>query len=160
MRDVIRGGAGLAAALVAHMILSRAAAQWTPLLHVFLLTVLYSATVGGEVTGAVMGSCCGLAADSLSLGVFGLSGFSMTVVGFVAGAVAKRINILPFLRNAVFLFAMTVLELVLWSLWAGLTVGQPLTGMRNLLLARPLVTALVGAAVFSAYRSLRKRHAR
>jgi rod shape-determining protein MreD len=160
VRDVIRGGTGLAAALVAHMILSRTAAPWTPLLHVFLLAVLFSATAGGEVFGAVMGSCCGLAADSLSLGVFGLSGFSMTVVGFIAGATAKRINVLPFFRNALFLFVMTALELVLWSLWAGLTVGQPLTGLRSLLVARPFVTALVGAAVFSAYRSIRKRHAR
>lgn len=160
MRLFVRGAAGLAAALVLHMILSRAAGEWTPLLHVFLLAVLFSALTEGEVFGAVMGTCCGLAADSLSLGVFGLSGFSMTVVGFFAGAVAKRIHVLPFFRNAVFLFVMTGLELVLWSLWAALTVGHPLTGLRTLLAARPLVTALAGAAAFAAYRAFRKRHVR
>jgi len=160
MRDVLRGAAGLAAALVGHMVLSRTLAEWTPVIHVFLLAVLFFALTKGEIFGAIMGTCCGLAADSLSLGIFGISGFSMTVVGFVAGITAKRINVLPFLRNAVFLYLMTALELVLWSLWANLTVGQSLTGLKNLLLIRPLATALVGASVFAAYRVWRKLYGR
>ncbi|OGD26652.1 MAG: rod shape-determining protein MreD [Candidatus Aminicenantes bacterium RBG_13_63_10] len=160
MRDFLRGAGGLAAALVLHMILSRTAADFTPLLHVFLLAVLFGAMARGELFGAVMGSCCGLAADSLSLGVFGISGFSMTVVGYLAGATARRINVLPFFRNAVFLFVMTGLEFVLWSLWAGLTVGRLLDRMRGLILLRPMVTALAGAAVFAAFRYYRRRHGR
>lgn len=160
MRGVLSGAVGLAAALAGHLALSRILAEWTPVIHVFLLAVLFFALTKGEIFGAIMGTCCGLAADSLSLGVFGISGFSMTIVGFVAGLTAKRIQVFPFLRNAVFLFLMTALELVLWSLWAKLTVGQPLTGLRNLLLARPLATALVGAVGFAAYRLWRKRYGR
>ncbi|MBN2199298.1 MAG: rod shape-determining protein MreD [Candidatus Aminicenantes bacterium] len=160
MRNVVLGAAGVAAALLGHMVLSRTMAEGTPTLHVFLLAVLFGALTKGEIFGAVMGTCCGLAADSLSIGVFGLSGFSMTVVGFVAGLAAKRVNVLPFVRNAAFLYLMTALDLVLWGLWARLTVGQPIGALKNLLLTRPLVTALVGAAAFAVFRWWRKRYGR
>ena len=157
MRDAVRAAAGLAAALVVHTLLSRAVPSWTPLFHVFLLVVLFAALLRGELFGAVMGTCCGLVVDTLSLGVFGLAGLSMTLIGYLAGLVAKRINVLSFVRNFFFLFIMTALEFILWNLLAALLVGQPPAGVRNLL-ARPLATSLLGALVFGAFRRIQKRH--
>lgn len=157
MRDAVRAAAGIALALAVHSLLSRTVSSWTPLFHVFLLVVLFAAQLRGELFGAVMGTFCGLVVDTLSLGVFGIAGLSMTIIGYLAGAVAKRINVLSFFRNFLFLFIMTALEFILWSLIAILLVGQPLAGAQSLL-ARPLVTALMGAVLFSAYRRIQKRH--
>ncbi|MCJ7612217.1 MAG: hypothetical protein MUP19_08135, partial [Candidatus Aminicenantes bacterium] len=98
-----------------------------------------------------------LVVDTLSLGVFGLAGLSMTLTGYFAGLVAKRINVLSIFRNFLFLFIMTALEFILWNLLAVLLVGQPPAGLRALL-ARPLVTSLLGALVFGAFRRIQKRH--
>jgi len=81
----------------------------------------------------------------------------MTLIGYLAGLVAKRINVLSFVRNFFFLFIMTALEFILWNLLAALLVGQPPAGARTLL-ARPLATSLLGALVFGAFRRIQKRH--
>jgi rod shape-determining protein MreD len=159
MRDAVRAASGLAAALVVHTLLSKAVPSWTPLFHVFLLVVLFAALLRGELFGAIMGTCCGLVVDTLSLGVFGLAGLSMTLIGYLAGLAAKRINVLSFFRNFLFLFIMTALEFILWNLLTGLLVGQPLASAR-LLVARPLATSLLGTLVFGAFRRIQKRHGR
>lgn len=157
MRDMVRAAAGIAGALVIHTLLSRTAASWTPLFHVFLLVVLFGAQFRGELFGAVLGTCCGLVVDTLSLGVFGISGLSMTLTGYLAGLVAMRINVLTFFRNFVFLFLMTGLEFILWNLLAALLVGQAVAGARTLL-ARPLATALLGAVLWGVVRRIRRKH--
>jgi len=157
MRDAVRAAAGIATALVVQTLMSRTVSSWTPLFHVFLLVVLFSAQLRGELFGAVMGTCCGLVVDTLSLGVFGISGLSMTLTGYLAGLVAKRINVLSFLRNWVFLFVLTALEFIVWNVLAALLVGQPLSGARSLW-ARPLATSLLGATGFWVFRRIRKRH--
>ncbi len=160
MRDVLRGAVGLGLALIGHVLCSRLAGDFTPYLHVFILPVLWTSQFRGEMFGAIMGSCCGLVADSLSLGVFGLSGLSMTVIGFGAGMVARKIHVLSVVRNAVFLFVFTAADLLLWSLFASLVVGRSWLAMGRLLIFRPLITALVGTAILGLWRLRRERHGR
>ncbi len=114
------------------------------------VVVLYFAVTKGEIYGAVTGMLCGLLQDSFSLGVFGVSGIAKTISGYVAGFVAKRINITPVTRRYIFFVLALVLEFAVWAfLYTAIFSRRIYTG-DGLLFLQPLLTALVAVAVFPA----------
>jgi len=94
-----------------------------------------------------MGSICGLLQDSLSLGVFGVAGLTKTLLGFGAGYISRKINVVPFFRNFAFLLILAGLELALWKLLGFSLFREKLTLGGGLTLLQPFVTALVVAAL-------------
>jgi len=116
--------------------------------NVFSWAVLYASLLKHEVYGALMGSICGLLQDSLSLGVFGVAGLTKTLLGFSAGYISRKINVVPFFRNYVFLFILAVLELALWKFLSLSLFGEKVTFGGGLVLLQPFVTALAAAALF------------
>jgi rod shape-determining protein MreD len=116
--------------------------------NVFSWAVLYFSLLRHEVFGAVMGSICGLLQDSLSLGVFGVSGLTKTLLGFSAGYVSRKIDVVPFSRNFIFLLVLAVLELALWKFLVFSLFGERLTFGGGMTLLQPFVTALAAAVLF------------
>ena len=115
--------------------------------NVFSWAVLYFSLRKHGVYGAVMGSICGLLQDSLSLGVFGVAGLTKTLLGFGAGYISRKINVVPFFRNFAFLLILAGLELALWKLLGFSLFREKLTLGGGLTLLQPFVTALVVAAL-------------
>jgi rod shape-determining protein MreD len=154
--DFVQAALGLGLAFGVYTILGRTASALIPLFSVFTLTVIWFGQKKGELFGAVMGTCSGLLLDAFSLGVFGISGLTLTVTGYLAGFIARKINVLSFLKTFIFLAALTVGESLLWVGIVSLFLSQKAGRLENILLLRPLVTAAVGAIVFAV---LRKRGA-
>jgi rod shape-determining protein MreD len=117
-------------------------------INVFSLVVIYYASSKDEIHGACLGTVCGLIQDSFSLGVFGVAGIAKTIMGFTAGFVAKRINVVPASRNFVFIFIMITLELILWASLYSFVYSKGFTTGRGVIFLQPLVTALIGTALF------------
>ena len=159
MREYIQATLGLGLAFGLYTILGRVASPYVQFLSLFTLAVIFFAQKNGELFGAIMGTAAGLIVDSFSLGVFGISGLTLTITGFLAGLISRKINILSFWKSFLFLAVMTFFESVLWM---GLTIvllseqtGRP----SEVLIIRPLVTAAVGAAFFAWLRRRRASHA-
>jgi rod shape-determining protein MreD len=158
MRSYVRGALGIGLAFGLYTILGRVASPALQLFSVFTLTVIWFGQRHGELFGAIMGSASGLVVDAFSLGVFGVSGLTLTVTGYLAGYVSRKINVLSFLKTFVFLALLTFIESVLWLAMVTLLVSQKAGRTGTILLVRPLVTAAVGAVVFAWLRRWLARH--
>ena len=89
------------------------------MVNLVLVAVVYAALAFGPVTGLLTGSAGGLAQDALAGGVIGISGFSMTLVGFMVGVLgAQFIVSQPFPRLVMFVGATLVHELCFHALYA------------------------------------------
>ncbi len=119
-----------------------------PLLNSFSWVVLYFSLVKHEVFGAVTGTLCGLLQDTFSFGVFGVAGLTKTLLGFSAGLIGRKINILPPGRTFLFLFLLAAAELILWKAMVVFLFGEKLGLMGGELFFQPLVTALVVTLLF------------
>lgn len=157
MRDGFRAALGIGMVFGLYTILGRLASSWAPMLSLFTLAVIYYGQKKGELFGAVVGSSSGLLVDAFSVGVFGISGLTLTVTGYLAGFIAKRIQVLNFVRTFVFLTLLTLAESALWLVLVRLILSQRSARLVDVLLLRPLITGAVGAMVFGL---IRRREAR
>lgn len=165
MRDTVFRDflSALAAALAAVALYSLAGSAGRDLLVVFdafAVIVLVFSVRRGEVFGAVLGTVCGLVQDTFTLGPFGVAGLTKTLLGFWAGFVARRIDIAPFTRNALFTLALSVLEVLLWALVTAVVRTGSVSLHGGLFLLRPVVTAVLVSAFFVLERRVRERRDR
>lgn len=160
LKDALRALLGVLVAVAAY---SAAGARTPSLLVVFnafSVVVLYFSIRRGEVFGAVLGTLCGLVQDAFSLGVFGVAGLTKTLLGYWSGYVSRRIDVAPFARNALFMLAMAVLEMLLWLLMTAIVRVRSIDLRGGLVFLQPVVTALLGALLFALERWARARNAR
>lgn len=148
MKNFLEGAAGVILAVVFYTILGKISASLLVLLNAFSWVVLYFALSRHEVFGAVMGTVCGLLQDSLSSGIFGVGGLTKTLLGFGAGYVSRKINVLPLSRTFIFVLIMAAAELILWKSLVRFLFGEAWTAAGGLVLAQPLMTALGVTVVF------------
>jgi len=148
MRQLLEIAIAIVIAIVFFSVFSSISVHLIQAINVFSLAVIYYASSKGEIQGACLGAVCGLIQDSFSLGVFGVTGISKTITGFIAGFVAKRINVVPATRNFVFIFIMIALELILWASLYSFVYSKGLNTGRGVIFLQPLVTALIGTALF------------
>jgi len=125
----------------------------------FSWVVLYFSLTREELFGALTGSVCGLLQDSLTIGVFGVGGLSKTLMGFACGYVSRKINVVPLVRNLVFLFILALAELAIWKGLAAFLFRTPLTTDHGLALLQPVITALATAGLFKLTAKLRREGA-
>jgi len=126
------------------------------LFNIFSLVVIYFALTKGETVGASLGAGCGLIQDALSLGVFGLAGISKTIIGFAAGYISKRIDVMPVIRNFIFILILLSIDFILWSFLSSLIFSEKFMVGHNLQFLQPLLTALLGAFIFFILRRFHK----
>jgi rod shape-determining protein MreD len=152
MRDTFRAALGIGLVFGLYTILGSLASSWLPMISLFTLAVIYFGQRRGELFGAIVGTASGLLLDAFSLGVFGISGLTLTVIGFLSGLVSKKLQIASFLKTFIFVAAMTLVESVLWLGLVRVVLSQRTGQPTDILVLRPLVTAAVGAMVFGLIR--------
>jgi len=160
MKDALRAFLATMAAVLIYSLAGAAGPFLLIVLNAFSVVVLYFSVRRGEVFGAFLGTLCGLVQDSFSLGVFGVAGLTKTLLGFWAGYISRRIDVAPFLRNALFMFVMSVVEVLLWVLVTAVVRVESLNFHGGLVILQPLVTAVLVSSVFVLERRARSRSAR
>ena len=160
MRDVLHGAAVLLAAVLLQFLAGPALADLLFGLDLFPIAVILFAMSKGDLAGAVMGAAAGLAADTFSVGVFGVSGLVLTTVGFLAGWISRRFNVTALARSFLFLLLFTALDLLLRAGLGVALLSEPVPWNGGRLLFQPPAAAVLGAAVFALHRRFRKAHAR
>jgi rod shape-determining protein MreD len=123
-------------------------------LNAFNVLVFYFGYKKGEVQGAVMGTVCGLIQDSFSLGVFGVSGISKTLMGYATGFVSKRINVTSFSRRFLFMLFMFSAEMIVWIGIYSFVMTEKLYTAGGLFFAQPLGTTLMALVLFPLFARL------
>jgi rod shape-determining protein MreD len=109
----------------------------------------------GELFGVVLGALCGLLQDSFSMGVFGVAGLSKTLLGFLAGYVSRKMNVIPFFRNFIFIFILATGELAVWAFLYALIFSKRMITGNALFFFQPLATAVLGSSIFALARRLK-----
>jgi rod shape-determining protein MreD len=140
--------AGLILAVLLHTVFGKISPSLLVVFNTFSWVVLYFGLTRGEVFGAVMGTACGLLQDSLSLGVFGVGGLTKTLLGFGAGYISRKINVLPPSRTFVFVLIMAAAELALWKFLVLFLFGEKWSSGGGLVFLQPLSTAVVVTLFF------------
>jgi len=159
-KDVLRAFLGTLAAVVIYSVAGAGRAELLVVFNAFSVVVLYFSVRRGEVFGALLGTLCGLAQDSFSLGVFGVAGLTKTLLGFWSGFIARRIDIAAPARSALFMVVMSVLEMALWVLITATVRLASVNWHGGLILLQPLVTAALGTLLFALERRVRARSSR
>lgn len=148
MRNFIEIGLGIIVAFLLYSVFGRISYALPLLFNFFSLLVLYSALTRGEIYGACVGTVSGLIQDSFSLGVFGISGLAKTIIGYLAGYISHRVNVLPYYRNLVFIFAMMVGEVGISYLLYSLIYPGYMREISPFFLFQPLGTSFLGSFLF------------
>jgi rod shape-determining protein MreD len=159
-KDVLRALAGTLIAVLVYTLAGAGAPGLLVVFNAFSVVVLYFSVRRGEVFGAMLGTMCGLVQDAFSIGVFGVAGLTKTLLGFWTGYVAKRLDVAPFTRNALFLLVMSVLETLVWVLLMAVVRFKSVNVFGGLLFIQPVVTAVLGSTLFAIERRMRARKAR
>jgi len=154
MRDYLWALLGIIAAFVFYSLFSKFTPGLNVLLNVFGMVVLYFAIRKGEMFGAGLGMCCGLLQDSFSMGIFGVAGIALTLLGYSAGLIAKRINVMSFSRRFLFCFILLSGALLVWSFLYLTIFSERLFTGGGLLFLQPIFTALVTSALFPLIQSV------
>jgi len=148
MRNFVWALFGIVFAFLLYSLFSRFTPGLNTLINIFSVVVLYFAIRKGEMFGAGMGMCCGLLQDSFSLGIFGVAGIAQTLLGYAAGLIARRINVMSFSRRFLFCLILMVGELLVWSfLYVAVFSDRVFTG-GGLLFFQPVFTALAASSLF------------
>ena len=159
-KDALRAFLGTLVAVLIYSLSGNAGPRLLVVFNAFSVVVLYFSVRRGEVFGAFLGTLCGLAQDTFSLGVFGVAGLTKTLLGFWTGYISRRIDVAPFARNALFMLVMSVLEMTLWVVITAVVRLQSVRWHGGLILLQPLVTAVVGSLLFAVERRVRARRSR
>jgi len=148
MRTFIEVSVGIIAAFIFNIILNKLFFSPAPLFNFFSLVVIYFAVARGEILGAGLGTFCGLIHDAFSFGVFGLSGLSKTITGFLAGYISRKVDVSPPLRSFIFIFILIFVELILWIFLYSFVFSERLIFGSGLIFFQPFGTAFLGVFLF------------
>jgi rod shape-determining protein MreD len=152
MKDFFWMALSVIAAFLLYSVLGKISLSLLHLFNFFSLVVIYFAMEKGEIYGACLGAFCGLIQDSFSLGVFGVAGIARTIMGFLAGYFAGKINVTLPRRAFFFIFTLNCVELLIWAGLYTFIFSLKVNTGGGLLFFQPLLTALLGAAVFHLVR--------
>ncbi|MCJ7643865.1 MAG: rod shape-determining protein MreD [Candidatus Aminicenantes bacterium] len=155
MKDILNTAAATLAAFILYSLLGRIDPPLLLVLNAFSLVVIFFSMLKGELFGVVLGALCGLLQDSFSMGVFGVAGLSKTLLGFMAGYVSRKMNVIPFFRNFIFIFVLAAGELAVWAFLYALVFSERMITGNALFFFQPLATAVLGSSIFALARRLK-----
>jgi len=156
MKYFVESGLGIITAFCLYTFFSKVSFSLSQLFNFFSLVVIYFALTRGEIHGAFMGTVSGLIQDSFSLGVFGVSGLAKTIIGYIAGFISHRINVIPFIRNFFFIVIMISGETALSIFLYNFISSEYVSEIRPLIFFQPLSTAFLGSFIFLLLRKIKK----
>lgn len=155
MKEILKTAAATLVAFVLYSLLGRVDPSLLLILNTFSLVVIFFSMLKGELFGVVLGALCGLLQDSFSMGVFGVAGLSKTLLGFTAGYVSRKMNVVPFFRNFIFIFILATGELAVWAFLYAVVFSKRLITGNALLFFQPLATTVLGSVIFTLARRLK-----
>lgn len=116
--------------------------------NIILITVIFVALVKGTVFGEMFGFLCGLAADTLSVGLFGANGFSFTLIGFMSGLMSRKLDISQPKAQVVFVFVLSmVYMMILFVIYSVFSDAEGIFSAKNLWFS-PLLNAFCAPPVY------------
>ena len=139
---------GIIAAFVIYSLISRISVSLSLLVNVLSAVVIYAGISQGETSGAVTGMACGLIQDSFSVGVFGVAGIAKTIIGYLAGYISGKVNVVPFSRKFLLSSLLLYLELAIWSFLYVWIFSEKINTGRGLIFIQPLLTAFIICFLF------------
>ena len=157
MKDIIEYVIGIIIAFSIFTLLSKVSLSLSQLINSFTIVVIYFAVTKSETYGALMGTAMGLIQDSFSLGILGVSGLTKTIIGFSAGYISHKINVVPFFRNFIFLFVLMIGEIALTTFLYYFISSEYTNQLNSLNFFQPLCTAFLGSLFFLGLRMLKKK---
>lgn len=114
----------------------------------FLILALTTSLDHGPVGSMLSGSVAGLVQDALTGGLFGLHGFSYTLVTWIASRIRQRVMIREYHQvGLLFALCAALHQTLLVALQFLMLPGQPLPGP-GVLILRMLTTALLGTLIY------------
>ncbi|HOW86186.1 MAG TPA: rod shape-determining protein MreD [Candidatus Aminicenantes bacterium] len=156
VKDILRTVLAVALAVAVYSAAGAGAPALLAVFNAFSVFVLYFAIRRGEIFGAVLGTAAGLVQDAFSLGVFGVAGLTKTLLGFWAGFISRRIDVASFGRNILFTLALSVLEMILWTLLTAVVRPGSVNLQGGLVVLQPVITAVL----VSGWLAFERRRAR
>jgi len=156
MRDLIEVFFGVLIAFVLFYFVSKVSFTLAQTINFFSLVVIYFAIQKGEILGAGIGAFCGLVQDSFSIGVIGIAGIAKTIMGFTAGYVSKKVNVMTFGKNFIFILLLMIIELILWVSISLFVYSRNWMAGQKLILFQPIVTAGFGSILLFIANKLKK----
>jgi rod shape-determining protein MreD len=159
-KDLLRAFLGTLAAVLLYSVAGASGPQLLIVFNAFSIVVLYFSARRGEVFGALLGTLCGLAQDTYSMGVFGVAGLTKTLLGFWTGYISRRIDVAPFARSVLFMLVMSVLEMILWVVITAIVRLETVNWHGGLILLQPVVTAVVAGLLIAVERRIAARRSR
>ncbi len=160
MRNILHGALTLLGAVLLHALVGPWLSASVFGFYVFPIAVILYAMIKGDLAGALMGTAAGIVADAFSLGVFGVNGVVLTAVGFLAGWISRRINVVSPARSFLFIGILSAFELAVRVSLIAAILGEPVPWDQGRLLLHPPVMGLAGAAAFALFRRIRKAYVR
>ncbi len=145
VKDLLRSLLMIVLAVFVNWQLSRFSLFLFQTINLTSLVVIYYAQRKGEIFGASLGALGGLLQDSISTGIFGSFGIPKTIVGFVAGYIARRIDVRSYPVTFIFYAGALVLEVILWSGLQIFVLSSPLPG--RTIIYQPLLSSLVAVVI-------------
>ncbi|HNS04898.1 MAG TPA: rod shape-determining protein MreD [Candidatus Saccharicenans sp.] len=133
----------LVLAFAVYSLMSKFSPNLLVLINSFWVAVLLTAITYGEIEGAAMGTVAGLLEDAFSHSVFGLSGLSLTITGFLAGWLAQKINLNSLPKRSLILFFFSLLQLVIWIFLYNVIFKRGLLSSRPGLYLQPIMNAII-----------------
>lgn len=155
MKDAAKAAIGLGAAFLLYSISGRISEHLPQVMNFFSIVVIYFSLKKGELFGAFLGTAAGLVQDAFSFGIFGISGLSKTLLGFFTGFISKKINVVPFFRNCIFVFILSALELMVWIILVIFIFSQTVHSKGGVLLFQPVFTAIASSVLFALSRRIK-----
>jgi len=156
MKDYIKAILTIIVIFVAHTFLGRISKEIPIAINLFTIIVIYFAILKGEVFGAFTGAVCGLIQDSFSFGVFGVAGLATTLTGYLAGTISRKIYVISFFKSFLFLFILTVFQLIVWRGMHSFVFSEPFLSGSKVILFQPFFNALAGSVFFTVFRKIFK----
>lgn len=154
MRDVLRLVVALAVAVAVHTAVSHLLPWFPSGIDLFIIVALLSSLGRSPAWSAVTGSICGLVADAMSGGYFGLYGFANTLAVWGSAQTQQRIVLQQPLSVGLLMTGATAVQMaVLALLHAFLLAGSEIPSPQTMLL-RMATSGILGAALFVSGRRL------
>ncbi|MFB0564074.1 MAG: rod shape-determining protein MreD [Candidatus Aminicenantaceae bacterium] len=155
MKHFVEFCLGIIIALALYTFLGKIYFSLPQLINFFTLVVIYFALTKGKIYAACMGTVSGLIQDSFSLGVFGVSGLAKTIMGYSAGIISQKTNVLPFFRNFIFIFILICVEIIISLFFYYFIASEYVKDMGFLVFFQPLSNAFFGSFIFMFLRKIK-----
>lgn len=148
MKRALQFAAALIAAVLFHLIGVRLVAEWSLMLDLMLIVVVFNALDGSTPAGMIGGLAAGWATDALVGPVFGIFGLVDTIIGYGAAYAVQRIVIQRPAGAALFFALAVACQQGLVLALSLLLLSDPEIPAYHWLVIKAGATGLLGAIVF------------